>query len=330
VHDLSARFRTWAMQALSHYRLAQPHVTFMRHNENITFRVDELARHANYLLRIHRPVSPNYVGMWQRPDVIASELLWLDALQRDTALTVQQPVRNSRGAFVTLLDIDGETTPCTLLTWIAGDEFRPEGPNAAPLVARLGAAVAQLHNHTARWRQPEAFIRPTYDTAYFRQQASLLASSVETGVIAGNASAVFQETVETIVELLTSALSSPAQRGLVHNDLQGSNILSWRGDIRPIDFSLCGFGYYLSDLGTTLPSLARELRPAFLTGYRAHRQIDDVDLRLVDGLFLLSRLGAYVFMLPDPANHEWLRGRIPRFVTGECEAFLRARPLLFE
>jgi Ser/Thr protein kinase RdoA (MazF antagonist) len=330
VRDQASRFHAWALQALSHYGLAEPEVAYLRHNENITFRVGERTHRTAYLLRIHMPVSPHYGGMRQRPDVIASELLWLDALRRDTSLTVQRPVRNTRGELVTRLDIDGEAAPCTLLTWIEGDEFHRAEPAATRLAERLGVVVAHLHDHAAHWRQPEGFVRPVYDAAYFRRQASLLAPGVEAGVIAKDEYAAIGETVEIILALLASALPSPDHRSLVHNDLQGSNILAWRDDIRPIDFSLCGFGYYLSDLGTTLPSLTRELRPSFLAGYRAHRRVDDADLRLVDGLFLLSRLGAYVFMLPERTNHQWLRGRIPRFATAECQAFLRGCPLLLD
>lgn len=119
------------------------------------------------------------------------------------------------------------------------------------------------------------------------------------------------------------------QWGLIHVDLQGSNILTRHGDIRPIDFSLRGFGFFLFDLGTTLPSLKRELRLSFLAGYRVRRHFADATLRLVDAFFLLSRLGAYVFMSANPANHAWLRERIPRFVADECRMFLRGRPLLF-
>lgn len=318
------------MQALGHYGLTEPEATFIRHNENITFRVVDRARHAAYLLRIHRPASATYSGLRQRPEALASELLWLDALHRDTPLTVQRPVSNTRGDLVTTLQAGGETIPCTLLRWITGDELRLEGPKRSALAERLGVVVAHLHDHAAHWSQPEGFVRPIYDAEYFHRQPSLLSYGIEARVITEDDDAAIRETVQTIVALLSPRLSDPDHWGLIHNDLQGSNILAWRGDIRPIDFSLCGFGYYLSDLGTTLPSLTRELRPFFLAGYRAHRCVDDADRRLIDGLFLLSRLGAYVFMLPDRANHEWLRDRIPRFVTNECQAFLGGRPLLFD
>ena len=122
---------------------------------------------------------------------------------------------------------------------------------------------------------------------------------------------------------------TPEHWGVIHNDLQGSNILTWQGDIRPIDFSLCGWGYYLADLGTTLPSLKSVVRSSFLAGYQAYRPLASDAWRLIDGFFLLSRLGAYVYMLSDPAHQGWLQNRIPRFVAHECCQFIRTQPLLF-
>jgi Ser/Thr protein kinase RdoA (MazF antagonist) len=329
VSEPTSRSHAWALRALAHYHLVDPIVTFIRHNENITFRVVEGDSSAAYLLRLHKPHSGHDHDMRQRPEVVASELLWLDALHRDTLLTVQQPVRNARGDLVTNLDADGEPVPCTLLRWLEGDEFRQESPDAVALAAHLGAVVAALHDHATHWRRPEGFVRPIYDVAFFQRQVALLARGVEAGVIASDDYAALQDIVAAILSLLGPVLAGPHRWGLIHNDLQGSNILAWWDEVRPIDFSLCGFGSCLSDLGTTLPSLTPELRHQFLAGYRDHRRLDDADLRLVDGFFLLSRLGAYVFMQPDPAHHAWLRNRVPRFVARECRAFLRGRPILF-
>jgi hypothetical protein len=81
-----------AARALEQYLLDRPEVVFIRHNENITFRMVEPANRAQYLLRIHSPISANYAGMRQHPSAVLSELRWIEALGRDTPLTVQQPV----------------------------------------------------------------------------------------------------------------------------------------------------------------------------------------------------------------------------------------------
>jgi len=50
---------------------------------------------------------------------------------------------------------------------------------------------------------------------------------------------------------------------------------------------------------------------------------------LLEASFLLSRIGAYIFMLPNQAEREWLQERIPRFVAQECQLFLSNQSLLF-
>jgi len=291
VSEQIARFHGWAVQALGHYGLTAPEVTFLRRNENLTFHVRDHARHAAYLLRLHKPSSPNYSGVRQHPTALASELLWLDALRQDTRLTVQQPVRTVEGTLGAVLDADGETLPCTLLRWIEGEQPSFDGPEGAALARRLGEVVARLHTHAEHWAPPVGFVRPVYDAPYFTRQVSLLSPGVVAGLLSEHDHAAIQDTVAHIVALLTSLPLTPEHWGLIHNDVQGSNILTWRGDVRLIDFSLCGFSYYLSDLGTTLPGLTRELRPAFLAGYQAHRPLTDRPARLVDGFFVLSRLG---------------------------------------
>ena len=97
----------------------------------------------------------------------------------------------------------------------------------------------------------------------------------------------------------------------------------------PIDFSLCGFGAPLFDLGTCLTCIPGNLRPVLLEAYQQIEALPPAYPLLIDAFFLLSRMGAYVYMLPDAAMHEWLRERIPRFVAQECRLFLAEQRLLF-
>src|SRR5579863_5453428 len=113
-------YSAWAEQALKSYALHNPQITFLRHNENLTFHVSDHGQGASYLLRLHFPLNENFKepfkGMRQQPAALASELLWLEALHRDTPLTVQQPVRNISGSLVTLIQVGTTTIPCTLLS----------------------------------------------------------------------------------------------------------------------------------------------------------------------------------------------------------------------
>jgi Ser/Thr protein kinase RdoA (MazF antagonist) len=328
VSDKLSRLRRLAFLALGYYAVEPSGVTFIRHNENITFRVDDHTHAATYLLRIHDPISREYLGLRQHPDALRSELRWLNVLHVDTPLTVQQPIANRHDDYVTLLQLEAGIVPCTLLRWIDGEVFQQDRPDAPTLVWHLGAVMAQLHNHAAGWRPPSDFLRPRYDLDHFRTQFLRFLSTARANFLTAPDCSAIERTVEAVFAAVTPIAADPARLGLIHADLQGSNILVWGREIRPIDFSLCGFGYFLFDFGTTLPGIKRDLRPLFCDGYRRHRRFEHADARAVDAFFLLSRLGAYASMLPNPAEHAWLQKRIPRFVADECSAFLRGEPLL--
>jgi len=70
-------FSNWATKALAYYNLDEYEVRFIQHHDNITFQVTPHSHKERYLLRIHRPLTENFVDMRQQPSAINSELLWL-------------------------------------------------------------------------------------------------------------------------------------------------------------------------------------------------------------------------------------------------------------
>src|SRR4029453_15189929 len=124
-------FPHWADQALQHYDLHEPSITFLGHSENITLQIREALTREQFLFRLHRPRTQTFLGLRQQPDAIQSELYWLDALTHDTAISVPQPVRNRDQALLTLIELSrGDILPCTLLRWVDGQPFPIDGPAA--------------------------------------------------------------------------------------------------------------------------------------------------------------------------------------------------------
>lgn len=70
-------FSNWATNALAYYNLDEHEVKFIQHHDNITFQVTTRSHKERYLLRIHRPLTENFVDMRQEPPEINSELLRL-------------------------------------------------------------------------------------------------------------------------------------------------------------------------------------------------------------------------------------------------------------
>ncbi len=94
--SLTVNFQRWARIALAQYPLDAASLTFLGHSDNITFRVED-GQGASFLLRLHDPVIPYYRGMRQRPEAIASELTWMEALLGEGGIRLQQPVRSTSG-----------------------------------------------------------------------------------------------------------------------------------------------------------------------------------------------------------------------------------------
>jgi hypothetical protein len=88
-------------------------------------------------------VSAAFAGQRQGQRAIASELLWLDALGRETNLTLQRPAPSLIGRLVIKVESADERIPCWLLTWVEGRPF-PRRPSAT-VAATLGALIARLH-----------------------------------------------------------------------------------------------------------------------------------------------------------------------------------------
>jgi Ser/Thr protein kinase RdoA (MazF antagonist) len=322
------RYIALARIALRHYNLVDPAVEFLRLNENLTFRVTTATSREHYLLRLHRSAPSNFLV--QSPASLESELLWLDALARDTAITVQRPVRNRRGRLVTAITPIGESTPllCSLLTWIDGEPFRQDAPNAPQLAERLGELIAKLHNHAATWDPPRGFTRVTFGLEFLKRTVMLLKGGVEQRLFSPQDFAILDETADRIRSLIAPLPRDRQCWGLIQADLQGSNILAHEGDVRPIDFSLCGFGHFLFDLGIAVPSLKPHLREPLLEGYRRGRPLPDSYIQTLEVFALFSMFNCYAFLLPDPACHDWIHRRVPVVAATHCRALLAGEPFL--
>lgn len=328
--DPALLFLNWANQAVRYYDLRRPAVTFLGHSENITFQIHEESTHEQFLLRLHRPRTHTFVGVRQQPDAILSELCWLNALAHDTAISLPQPMHNRHGALITLVQLsEGEVLPCTLLRWVDGDPFPTDGPAAEISAAALGRLLAALHDHASTWDIPTDFVRPSYDTTFFRQVADNLKFGVTAGVIEPANYQVIQQTIEASTRTIADFARTRESWGVIHNDLHPGNCLIAHDAVCPIDFSLCGFGHFLFDLGTSMGSLNVSLRQRLWEAYRRQRDVPGDAIRFIEAFFIISRMSSYGFALPNPNQRAWLQRRIPQVVETICQPFLRGETFLF-
>ncbi|MEH2008061.1 phosphotransferase enzyme family protein [Nostoc sp.] len=330
-----------ALTALAQYNISADQLVFLGHSENVTFRVDtrynqnfatsgEYNEQGLFLLRIHYPITEFRDRIWQQHAVIESELMWLTALYRDTDLVVPYPVQNLSGNLITSVEIDdiSETLNCTLLKWVDGSllDIEPTATQAR----RIGKLMAQLHQHASLWELPSGFTRPKYDWEQLHVSLMKLRSLVDAGKISVTDFAVLESAVQRISNVMTALEKKRTNWGLIHADLNENNYIFYASEARAIDFSCCGFGYYLCDIGQTLLHLFPENRTSFLSGYQSVRQLPDEYQSILEAFFLRATVDNFAFFASQPNEHDYLLETVPYVTERLCSKYLKGEPFLFD
>jgi Ser/Thr protein kinase RdoA (MazF antagonist) len=300
-----ARFRGLARAALAAYDLPPARLTLLQHQWNTTFRVDTGA--GRYVLRIHRSGIPTVQS-------VGSELAWLAALTRETALEVPAPVATRDGALLTVAAAPGLPAPCicVLLRWLPGRLLRR---GLAPRhLALVGEVMGRLQNHAAGWTPPPGFARGRVDWA--REAARGLPDPFAPEILAGVAARVAERLSPAEAAPVAGALAraraaeqalGPGGFGLIHADLHYRNLLFSGGAVRPIDFDDCGFGPWLYDPAVMLSEVLDwpaypALRAALIAGYRRVRPLSAAHEALIDTFIALRRIQDALWRLDTPAH----------------------------
>lgn len=317
-----------AETTLTQYNISDARLFFLGHSENLTFRVETSSscgvEPAKFLLRIHHPIAQQSDSIWQQHNVIESELLWLSALHRDTNLIVPKPVQNKNGTFVTSVKIDRKPPlNSTLMQWVDGCQISTQ---PTPTQAwQIGELMAQLHQHSSVWELPLSFVRPKYDSEEL--QTSLMKLHLVT--ISDADFAVLETTVTSIVLVMTALGKTRSCWGVIHADLNENNYIFHEDEVRAIDFSRCGFGYYLYDIGSTLLHLLPENRRAFVSGYQSVRLLPDDYENILEAFFIAAMIHNFAFHASNPNEHDNLLESIPYATETLCSRYLQGEPFLF-
>jgi Ser/Thr protein kinase RdoA (MazF antagonist) len=232
---------------------------------------------------------------------------------------------------VASVSLQGKLTPCTLLSWIEGEPYEPGDEVRPVLINSYARLAALLHAHASQWVPPPDFIRPTYDAAHFERLFSALHGGVEANLIDAEDWSVLRRTIDRLLIDIEASPRSPDLWGLVHADLHSGNLLVRSNELLAIDYSLCGFGSFLYDLSIALVAgVPAAQRAAFLRSYRRYRPFPNDLFPLLDAYGLAGVLSYCSFQVGNPAQWEWLTGRIPRLAAGECSKYLTGRLIYLE
>jgi Ser/Thr protein kinase RdoA (MazF antagonist) len=274
-----------------------------------------MGEHSNHLFRCDTTASERLVVRVCLPDgrrdaELDSELAWLDALARDTDLTVPAARLSTRVATPDL-PAGGR---CIAFAWVQGRhcEQRP----SRRLVADLGRVLATLHAHARRYRPPAGFTRPTLDIQVLTWTDSWHAAQLPQRRIDSATRRLLGEVAGRVQAALAELGTDRAVHGLVHGDLHLGNVLDHHGQARPLDFDDAAWGHYAMDLAITVDSVPEPLQPVLLGGYRSVRLLPDGYQEHAAALLAGRRLFLATFLLahglPAGAHLDLLRA----FVAG--------------
>lgn len=261
------RLRQMALVALSHYDLSVARLRILSDGWNTVFRVDAVDGR-RLVLRI------SYPGKFTAANV-RSEMMWLEALRRDTDITVPVPVRTRNDDLLTTVMVPGVPEPrhCVLFGWVPGvdliDDLTPQTYGA------LGELMARLHRHAAAWTPPNGFTVTTANTIYNPNDEPVLLDEQHRHLLSPAEWHVYEETVQRVGEMLVRLYEDPTDLRVIHYDLHPWNLKVYRGQLHPIDFEDLTWGYPSQDVGLSLYYIARRpdfevLQQSFRQGYTRH------------------------------------------------------------
>jgi Ser/Thr protein kinase RdoA (MazF antagonist) len=256
-------------------------------SENATFRVS-VAGVPTLVVRVHRP---GYVG--SRASV-ESELLWIEALLRETGIRTPAPVRGADGCLIQQFSGSvGEPWSAVAFTFVRG-EVLEDLPDAASHYREIGALTAVLHDHAMSWEPPTGFERFAWGVEELIG-ADARWGSWENGVASPTDLRLLRDAQSRALEVLGESERTGEGWGLIHSDLRPSNIMVDDGAMTIIDFDDCGHSWLLYDFGAALSFYehrdeAARMAAQWLDGYRSIRPLSRADLEQASALSLVRRL----------------------------------------
>lgn len=318
-----------AEEVLMSYSISNPVIEFIRHNENITFKVTDGINNNQYLLRIHKSITEGLSGIQHTLDGLKSEMYMLQELNRENILQVQKPVANHAGEYVTEYN-SNEFDSCfaTVLEWIEGSIFSLDQENMAQIAMTLGEKMADFHNYS-RGSKLLGLHRPVYGVEKLDLAIEELKYGVVNHVYSQRQYEIIVEVLAIVKEQIKELDARGEEWGLVHADVQLGNVIMSGETPCFIDFCLSGYGYYLFDLGSASTILKGELRTSFLQGYASKTTFSFEDLRYIEGQIFMDIFISYAMFIRDSNCNGWVIEHAARICDSVCKDFLEGKEVYY-
>jgi Ser/Thr protein kinase RdoA (MazF antagonist) len=299
----------YAKKVISLYEVSYNDIIFVRHNENIIYKLTDTLHNKSYVLRIHKSNVLGLTGVGHTYEGLASEMEFLTYLSENTSLKVQTPLRNLAGEYVTTYRDDEFQAPVysTLMEWLDGSTLTLKEDNLDDIIFSLGEKVATLHEASRRFQPKIGFVRPEYSLSSLESAMHDIKYGIEVDLYTMEQYKLMEKVAERVIDKIKLLDQQSDVWGIIHADYQLGNIIVNNGEPNFIDFSLSGYGYYLFDLGSAASILESDKRNIFLDGYSSRLPFTYDDLQYIDCLIFADIFISYNLFINDEKNRGWIK-----------------------
>lgn len=239
------RLHRLALEALQQYELQVMRLRLITNAFNCIFRLDTVDGQ-RLVLRVTMPEGGHTrVGT-------QAEMAWLDALARETKLTVPCPVLARNGEFVVEAAVDGVPQPrlVTIFNWVDGvdiaERLTPEN------LGKMGHLMATLHRHAATFTPPHSDSLPRFDKVFPFPEPVVLFEPSNAHIFPAERGALYRRANDWAQSAVDRLKASGEPMRILHADLHQWNVRFNRGRLAPIDFEDLMWGWPVQDIATTL------------------------------------------------------------------------------
>lgn len=299
--------------ALQQYGMPLAKAELIRHNENMTYCIDN-----NYLLRIHKSKDGfNTASFYKDVNIIKiheNELKFLEHL-KNYGICVQSPIKNIDNELVTVLK-DG--TSATMLTWLPGRIIN-KNDLTEELGYELGKMVGKIHVAAKNYHSD-------YFISYDQELCQRLIEFLFSYYISGKLDKKYYEAMTNALKLIGDKLKqSEGEYILLHSDLSLSNILITDDGLTPIDFSLLGYSNPMLDFGSIYCFVDEiSCRHRIIEGYQKITGCK-IDINQIDFYFALQILLGIVLHYELWMNEDWFLKRLPEWCNNTFIPLVKSR-----
>ncbi|MGC9335589.1 MAG: phosphotransferase enzyme family protein [Anaerolineae bacterium] len=309
------RLHALAVAALARYELDCPALVYHGFETNLLYRVTT-ASGERFMLRLATPGWRTFEDLW-------SEAWWLDALRRDTTLSVPRIVPARSGVPVLPMSMPGipDTWNASLMSWVPGRRLGHYLTERN--LEKMGGLFAALHHHGAAWRPPAGFTTRRFEHWLSRGEENLLVPGPDADGLQPDCidtlPARARDLLARMHEHVESAYATidRSDMRVIHCDLWHDNIRVHKGVLHPFDFEDTVWGFRAHDIAMAMLDLLEDtdearythLLAAFRRGYEAHMSWPEDPIEPF-------QVGRLLWKINWVARHqpEWLASMVERHI----------------